>query len=347
MVRLSRRKLMMGGLSTIVIMPSVVFLNKALSSQAPHSDANAPAGLAGTITLGKDLTVNRLGFGASRLGSWQKRPKFLGLWSRDGWQDPSEAAKVLRRAVELGVQFIDTADIYGRHYGACEELIRDALYPYPRDLVIATKGGLLHAANGDGFIKDGTPAHLQRACETSLQRLRVPHIDLYQLHWVDPKVPLEDSMEQLARLRSAGKIRNIGLCNVTLAELRRAENIAPVASVQNRYNVNDRSSEDVLKYCERTGIVFTPWAPLGGDQPAAGAQSASNQSVASAQSASKRLSELAAHRGVSLHQLELAWLLARSPQMLLIPGTSSVDHLEQNISAARVTLTAAELASIG
>jgi pyridoxine 4-dehydrogenase len=291
----------------------------------------APASGAGTLTVGEDLRVNRLGFGTGRLGEWQRG---TGFFRRGGFQDAADARRLLRRAVELGIQFIDTADTYGRDY-RIEPLIYQALHPYPRNLVIATKGGLVRS--GKGFDRDGSPAHLRAACEASLARLHLERIDLYQLHWVDPKIPLEESVGELARLRTAGKIRHIGLSNVTLAELQRAQAIVPVVSVQNSYSVIDRASDDILGYCERTQLAFVPYGPLGfGDTRKVGATPAA-----------ARLAELARRRGVSMQQAMLAWLLARSPQILPIPGTTSIEHLAQDIAAAGVVLTPAEMTAIG
>jgi pyridoxine 4-dehydrogenase len=268
--------------------------------------AAAPsAAAAGTLSIGADLQVNRLGFGAMRLTG-------AGVWGAP--TDRAAALRVLRRALELGVNFIDTADSYGP--GVSEEIIAEALHPYPPDLVIATKGGLTRAGPGQ-WARDAHPAHLRAACEGSLRRLRLPRIDLYQLHAVDPRVPLEDSLGELARLRTEGKIRHIGVSNVSLQELTRAQRTVTVVSVQNRYNLTDRDADDVLKVCERAGIAFIPWFPLGAGRDAANAQQA------------------------------IAWLLARSPVILPIPGTSSVAHLEQNVAAAGLRLSAKQLQAMG
>jgi aryl-alcohol dehydrogenase-like predicted oxidoreductase len=264
--------------------------------------AAAPsAAAAGTLAIGGDLTVNRLGFGAMRLTG-------PGVWGAPA--DRPAAIRVLRRALELGVNFIDTADSYGPNVS--EELIAEALYPYSSDLLIATKAGLTRAGPGQ-WERNAHPAHLRAACEGSLRRLRLARIDLYQLHAVDPHVPLEDSLGELTRLRSEGKIRHIGISNVNAAELARAQRSVTVVSVQNRYNLADRDSEDVLGVCERAGMAFIPWFPLGAGRDAANAQNA------------------------------IAWLLARSPVMLPIPGTSSVAHLEENVAAASVHLSARDL----
>ena len=268
--------------------------------------AAAPsAAAAGTLSIGADLNVHRLGFGAMRLTG-------PGVWGAPA--DRAAALRVLRRALELGVNFIDTADSYGP--GVSEEIIAEALHPYPKGLVIATKGGLTRGGPGQ-WERDAHPAHLRAACEGSLRRLRLTCIDLYQLHAVDPRVPLEDSLGELSRLRTEGKIRHIGVSNVTLKELTRAQRGVTVVSVQNRYNRTDRDSEEVLGTCERAGIAFIPWFPLGAGRDAADAQHA------------------------------IAWLLARSPVILPIPGTSSVAHLEENVAAAGVRLSARDLEAMG
>ncbi len=275
-----------------------------------------------TLAIG-DLRVSRIGLGAMRLAG-------TGIWG-----DPSDRAAALRllqRAVALGVDFIDTADAYGP--GTNEQLIADALYPYPPGLVIATKGGIVRPAP-DRWDRDGRPAHLRAACEASLARLRVERIELYQLHSIDPLVPLEDSLGELARLQQEGKVRHVGVSNFTSGELARARRVVDVVSVQNRYNVADRASDAVLATCERDGLVFIPWSPLSQSprDPGGGARG--------------RLAAWAVARGVSFAQASVAWLLARSPAMLPIPGTSSVEHLEDNLGAARLEFTAADLEAIG
>ena len=289
-----------------------------------RASGRAPAGAAGTIVLGGDLTVNRLGFGAMRITG-------AGIWGEPA--DAVEARRVLRRAVELGVNFIDTADAYGPEVSEC--LIAEALHPYPRGLVIATKGGLTRPSAPE-WVPDGRPEHLRAACEASLKRLRLERIDLYQLHRIDPKVPLEDSMGELVRLQTAGKIRHLGVSNFKPEELERARRIAPVVSVQNRYNVADRGSTEVLEVCARDGLAFIPWAPI-----ARGSSQTLEQGASGAQ-----LEALASSHGVSVVQIAIAWLLAKSPAMLPIPGTSSVAHLEQDVAAAGIRLSAAELASV-
>jgi aryl-alcohol dehydrogenase-like predicted oxidoreductase len=272
-----------------------------------------------TFTLGRDLTVNRLGFGAMRITG-------KGIW---GWPpDRENALKVLRRAVELGVNLIDTADAYGPE--TSELLIAQALHPYPQGLVIATKGGLTRPAPGE-WVPNGRPEHLQQAVDGSLKRLRLERIDLYQLHSVDAKVPIEESLGALKQMQDAGKIRHVGLSNVEPHEIARARKIVPIVSVQNRYNIEDRESEDVLAYCEKENLGFLPWFPIGGG----GGLKPENPLNAAAK----------AH-GVSVVQIALAWLLERSAAMLPIPGTSSLAHLEQNVAAAKLTLTPEEWKAI-
>jgi pyridoxine 4-dehydrogenase len=264
-----------------------------------------PAAAAGSVSIGADLTVHRLGFGAMRLTG-------AGIWGPPA--DRPAAIKVLRRALELGVNFIDTADSYGPNVS--EQIIAEALYPYPSGLVIATKGGLIRPASGQ-WERDAHPAHLRAACEGSLRRLRLERIDLYQLHAIDSRVRLEDSLGELVRLQAEGKIRHIGVSNQSLAELKRSQALATIVSVQNRFNLADRSAADVLEHCEREGLAFIPWFPLGAGRDASQAKSA------------------------------IAWLLARSPVMLPIPGTSSLAHLEQNVAAASLRLSAADLKALG
>jgi pyridoxine 4-dehydrogenase len=273
-----------------------------------------------TLTIGGDLEVRRLGFGAMRITG----PGVLG-WP----EDRQNSLAVLRRAVELGVNLIDTADSYGPEVS--ELLIAEALHPYPQGLVIATKGGLVRTERGRWPV-DGSPEHLREACEASLRRLRLERIDLYQLHRPDPEVPLEDSVGELARLRQEGKIRHVGLSNVSVEQLARAQAIVPIASVQNRYSLADRKSEDVLEACEREGIAFLPWYPLAvGDLAMPGGA----------------LGRIASARGATPAQVALAWLLARSPVVCPIPGTASLRHLEENVVAASLELTDEELGALG
>jgi pyridoxine 4-dehydrogenase len=265
---------------------------------------------AGTITLGGELTVNRLGFGAMRLTG-------DGIWGPP--KDPATAIAVLRRAVELGVNFIDTADSYGPNVS--EELIAEALAPYPSDLVIATKGGW-NRPGPNQWTHDASPAHLREALEGSLKRLRLDRIDVYQLHAPDPVVPLDASIETLANMQSEGKIRLVALSNVTVEHIERARKIVPIVSVQNRYSFADREWDNVVDYCESSGIAFIPWFPLGAGRVAG-----------------RLLERIAKARRVKPIQIALAWLLKRSPNMLPIPGTSSIAHLEENVQVASLELS--------
>jgi aryl-alcohol dehydrogenase-like predicted oxidoreductase len=274
------------------------------------------AAAAGKIDVGGDLTVNRLGFGAMRItgpGIWGDPP------------DRDRATEALRRAVALDVTFIDTADSYGPEVS--EKLIAEALYPYPENLVIATKGGLTRPGPGQ-WVPDGRPEHLRQACEGSLARLRLDRIDLYQFHRPDPKVPIAESIGALAELKDEGKIRHIGVSNFSEDQLREGMRVAPVVSVQNRYNVVDRSSEAMVDLCEQEMLVFLPWAPIE--------ETGTSPAILSA----------ARRHGVSERQVALAWLLARSPQMLPIPGSSSPEHVEQNIAAASIDLGPDEIKAI-
>jgi aryl-alcohol dehydrogenase-like predicted oxidoreductase len=273
--------------------------------------------VAETLRIGGDLDVSRLGFGAMRLCG----PRILG-WPRDR----ANALAVLRRAVELGVTLIDTSDAYGPEVSELQ--IADALHPYPEGVVIATKGGLLRTRSGS-WPSDARPEHLREACEASLRRLRLERIDLYQLHAPDPRVPLEESLGALAELRREGKIRHVGVSNVSVDELARARAIVPVVSVQNRFSVGDRAEEPVLEACERLGLAFLPWRPL---------------ETARAYSSARRV---AGRLGATPAQVALAWLLARSPVIAPIPGTSSLEHLEENVATLDVRLTAAELDELG
>ena len=276
------------------------------------------ASSAGTVNLGAELTVNRLGYGAMRItGS--------GVWGPP--KDRAEALRVLKRAVELGVNFIDTADSYGP--GVSEEIIAEALAPYSKDLIIATKGGWLRPAPGY-WSHDASPKHLREAVEGSLKRLRLDRIDLYQLHTPDPATSFELSMEALAELQREGKIRLIGLSNVTQEHIERALKIVPIVSVQNRYSFADREWDYVLDFCEQKGIAFIPWFPL-----------------AAGRAAGEVISRIAKAHNATPMQVALAWLLKRSPLMLPIPGTSSVAHLQENIAAASVELSDPEFKELG
>lgn len=267
-----------------------------------------------TFNIGGDLTVNRLGFGAMRLTG-------EGIW---GWPpDRENARKVLRRAVELDVNLIDTADAYGPETD--ELLIAEALHPYPKGLVIATKGGNTRPGPNQ-WVPDGRPEYLKQCVDKSLRRLKLERIDLYQLHRVDPKVPMEDSLGALKEAQSAGKIRHIGLSEVSPEQVERARKTVPIVTVQNRYNITDRKWDNTLAYCEKEKIGFMPWAPVGGTRGMTGAA----------------LEKAAKDHSMTVYQLGLAWLLRRSSVMLPIPGTSSLAHLEENMAARKVKLSDAE-----
>jgi len=283
------------------------------TSIAPGTAANP------TFKIGGDLEVNRLGFGAMRLTG-------EGVW---GWPpDRANALKVLRRAVELGANLIDTADAYGPEVD--ELLIAEALHPYPKGLIIATKGGLTRPGPGD-WEPNGHPDYLKGCVDKSLKRLRLDRIDLYQLHTVDPKVPMEQSLGALKEMQGAGKIRHVGLSNVSPEQIARARKVLPIVSVQNRYNLGDRKSEKAIDYCEKENLGFLPWFPVGGGR---GIRSgAAVDAVAKAHNA-------------TVYQVALAWLLQRSPAMLPIPGTSNIKHLEDNVAAAKLKLTPEEWKSL-
>lgn len=287
-------------------------------SAAPPGPLRANAA-AGSLSIGGEMTVSRLGFGAMRLCG-------PGVWGEPS--DPLAAARVLKRALELGITLIDTADAYGPEVN--ERFIAETLYPYPEGLVIATKGGLTRPRRA-AWTPDGRPEHLKAACEASLKRLKVERIDLYQLHSPDPRVPFAESVGALAELRAAGKIRHVGLSNVGARQLRAAQGIVPIASVQNRYNLADRASDDVLAVCEKEGIAFLPWYPLNAGSLASGAGA---------------LARVARGRGATPMQLAIAWLLARSPVILPIPGTASLAHLEENAEAANIRLSAEDLRAL-
>ncbi len=275
------------------------------------------AAAAGEVSLG-GLHVRRMGFGAMRVCG-------PGVWGPP--RDRAGAHRVFRRAIELGVNFFDTADSYGPHVD--EEMIAEALHPYPEGLVIATKGGLVRP-NRNAWDPDGRPEHLRHALEGSLRRLKLERIDLYQLHAPDPRVPFADSVGALADMQRAGKIRHIGVSNVSVKELEAARRIATIVSVQNEYNLGERSSDEVLAACERLGIAFLPWYPLG----------------AGAVLRATGVKKIAKRHGVGAAQVALAWLLARSPMMLPIPGTASLEHLEENVAAAALKIPGEELAAL-
>jgi pyridoxine 4-dehydrogenase len=313
--RITRRKFLGAAVASgaaLLIGKSDVILG-AGSSTTSNMATNA------TFTLGGDLTVNRLGFGAMRITG-------EGIW---GWPpDRQNALKVLRRAVELGVNLIDTADAYGPD--TSELLIAEALHPYPKGLVIATKGGLTRPGPSE-WVPNCRPEHLKQALDGSLKRLRLDRIDLYQLHTVDRKVPLEQSLGALKQMQDAGKIRHVGLSNVSVNEIERARKILPIASVQNRYNIEDRKTENTLVYCEKEKLGFLPWFPIGGGRGLR---------------PENPLNAAAKSHGMSAVAVALAWLLERSPVMLPIPGTSSLAHLEENVAAAKLKLTPEEWKAI-
>jgi pyridoxine 4-dehydrogenase len=284
---------------------NMIFAAKS-SAVATNSETNS------VFRLGSDLPVNQLGFGAMRITG-------EGIW---GWPaDRGNALKVLRRAVELGVNLIDTADAYGPE--TSELLIAEALHPYPKDLVIATKGGLTRPGPGQ-WVPNGRPEYLTQCVEKSLKRLRLERIDLYQLHRIDPKVPMEESLGALKKMQEAGKIRHVGLSEVSPEEIDRARKVLAIVTVQNQYNIDNRRWEKTLTYCEKEGLGFMPWSPIGGNRGLH----------------DNALETAAKDYHVSVVQLALAWLLHRSPVMLPIPGTSSVTHLEENMAAAKLKLTA-------
>jgi len=282
------------------------------------ASAVAPSIMKSTFPIGGDLSVNRLGFGAMRITG-------EGIW---GWPpDRENAKKVLRRAVDLGANLIDTADAYGPE--TSELLIAEALHPYPTGLVIATKGGLTRPGP-DSWVPNCRPEYLSQCVDKSLKRLKLERIDLYQLHTVDRKVPIEDSLGALKKAQDAGKIRHVGLSNVTTQEIERAKKVLPIVSIQNRYNIEDRDSEDVLSYCEKETMGFLPWAPVGGN------------GRGSLSKSGNPLEAEAKRHNVTAVQLALAWLLQKSPVMLPIPGTANIAHLEENMAAANLQLTAEE-----
>jgi pyridoxine 4-dehydrogenase len=317
---MTRRKFLGGAMATggIVILSDGLPKLVAATAQATVGTTTSINKDAETFLLGGDLTVNRLGFGAMRLTG-------PGIW---GWPpDRENAKKVVRRAVDLGVNLIDTADAYGPETD--ELLIAEALHPYPKGLVIATKGGLTRPGPGS-WVPDCRPGRLSECVDKSLKRLKLDRIDIYQLHTVDKKVPIEESVGALKKARDAGKIRHVGLSNVTTKEIEQAKKIVPIVSIQNRYNLEDRDSEEVLSYCEKEKMGFMPWAPVGGS-----GRSSLTKSGNPLEAEAKR-------HNVSAVQLALAWLLQKSSVMLPIPGTSSLAHLEENMAAAKLQLSAEE-----
>jgi len=297
------------------VMAGTAFVQK-LASAATTSNMKS------TFPVGDDLSVNRLGFGAMRITG-------EGIW---GWPpDRENAKKVLRRAVDLGVNLIDTADAYGPE--TSELLIAEALHPYPKGVVIATKGGLTRPGPNN-WVPNCRPEYLSQCVDKSLKRLKLDRIDVYQLHTVDRKVPIEESLGALKAAQDAGKIRHVGLSNVTVQEIERAKKILAIVSIQNRYNIEDRDSEDVLSYCEKEKMGFLPWAPVGGN------------GRGSLSKSGNPLEAEAKRHNVTAVQLGLAWLLQKSPVMLPIPGTANIAHLEQNMAAAKLQLSAEEMRAI-
>ncbi|MGB7283918.1 MAG: aldo/keto reductase [Candidatus Acidiferrum sp.] len=294
--------------------------NAKISRGKEKSANELPAAKSGQRRIGGDLPVWRLGFGAMRITG-------KGVWGEP--KDHNEAIRVLRRAVELGINFIDTADSYGPEVS--ERLIAEALHPYPKGLVIATKAGF-DRPGPDQWTMNGRPEHLREACDGSLKRLKLERIDLYQLHRIDPKVPAEDQLGTLKEMQAQGKIRHIGLSEVSVAQIEHARKIVPIVSVQNRYSLADRAAEDVLEYCEHEDIGFIPWFPLGaGELSAPGG----------------KLARTAAEMKITTSQLALAWLLWRSPVMLPNPGTSRVSHLEENVATAAIKVDDAKMRELG
>jgi pyridoxine 4-dehydrogenase len=283
-----------------------------------QQSSGRPVEASGTFTIGGDLKVYRLGLGAMRITG-------EGIWGPPA--NKQEALAVLRRALELGINLIDTADSYGPEVS--ESLIAEALYPYPKEVVIATKGGLVRPGPGQ-WTPDGRPEYLRAALEASLRRLRLDRIDLYQFHRPDPKVPFEDSVGELAKLQAEGKIRHLGLSNVTSNQLAQALRIVPIVTVQNRYNLTDRATEEIIDICARQGIGFIPWAPLTTGELAK----------------REEFDQIAKRHNAQPAQIALAWLLQRSNAMLPIPGTSSVKHLEENVAGAEVRLSQEEFDTI-
>lgn len=279
-----------------------------------------PAAQAGEFMIGGKLPIHRLGFGAMRVTG-------KGIWGEP--QDHDEVVRVLRRAIELGINFIDTADSYGPEVS--ERLIAEALYPYPSDLVIATKAGF-DRPGPDRWVENGKPEHLRSACEGSLRRLRLDRIDLFQLHRIDPKVPADDQLGALTDLQAEGKIRYVGLSEVSVAQIEHARKIVPIVTVQNRYSITDQGYDDVVNYCEHAGIGFIPWFPL-----AAGRLTAAGSAIAKTAEKFK----------ITTSQLALVWLLRRSPVMIPIPGTSQVRHLEENVAAATLKIDEGSLEKLG
>lgn len=294
--------------------------NAKSNSSAHKRSSNKPASASGVFRIGGELPIHRLGFGAMRITG-------KGVWGEP--HDHDEVIRVLRRTLELGINFIDTADSYGPEVS--ERLIAEALHPYPKDLVIATKAGF-DRSGPNQWSMNGNPKHLREACEGSLRRLKVEHIDLYQLHRIDPQYPAQDQFGVFKDLQTQGKIRHVGLSEVTVTQIKDARKVVPITTVQNRYSLADRSYEDVVDYCEREKIGFIPWNPINaGNLKALG----------------KEPQRMASHHKIATAQIALAWLLWRSPVMLPIPGTSKIAHLEENVAAATLKLDDDEFRDLG
>lgn len=317
MVTHMSRRSFLGYAATLATAAPLSHVVSAAGHRVRLRNPHLPAAASGTLWIGGDLEVSRIGLGTAEFSQ-------LNVTA-----DLARVRAVLRRGYDLGVNFIDTADAYGN----AEQLVHDAMYPYPPDLVISTKGGKMVGADGS-FPLNGRPEHLRAACEASLKRLALTQIPLYNLHEPDPKVPLEDSVGELTRLQKEGKIRHIGLSNVTVGQIRTALSVAKVAAVQNQYNILTRESEDVLNFCERERIVFVPYSPLGGRRTKA--LNVEDQRLS-------KLQALADARHVALAEIVLAWLLAHSPWMLPIPGTTKVEHVDSDVAAAGVRLTRQEM----
>jgi pyridoxine 4-dehydrogenase len=324
--KLSRRAVVARMVASTVALSRMAAAAAKIRVRHPHS----AAGAAGQLWIGGDLQVNRIGLGTTEFTS----PR--GVVSAD----PASLRALLRRAVELGVNHIDCADVYGSGLvdGLCERIIYDALYPYPPDLIIATKGGQVrNAARSQLQTLDGRPEHLRAACEASLKRLKLEQIALYYMHQPDPKVPYEDSIGELGRLQKEGKIRHIGVSNVSAEQFATARSLVTVAAVQNRYNILSKQADDILATCEREHIAFIPFSPLGG-------RSAATLNQGDARLAG--LTALAAEKHVDMAQIVLAWLLGRSPAIVVIPGTTKIEHLEADIAAGKVRLTRQDVEQI-
>jgi len=328
--RSSRRSFVLQGCAAATLGALPYTVATAATGRVRIRHPNTPAGAAGALWVGGDLQIDRMGFGTTDFVSNTGVVK----------EDPAQIRALLRRAIDLGINHLDCADVYGSGLvdGLCERFIYDALYPYPPDLIIATKGGQLRGSLGGGEVKavDGRPEHLRSACESSLKRLKLEQIPLYYMHQPDPAVPYEDSIGELGKLQKEGKIRHIGVSNVTAEQLAGARALVTVDAVQNRYNILSTQGQDILADCERHRTAFIPFSLLGGRAaPIVGQQTENSRLDA--------LKSLANERRISLTQAQLAWLLASSPVMVTIPGTTKIEHLEENVAAAKVRFTKREM----